>query len=189
MSAPVSPVSVVVGGEQGPLRALMFGFASYDEAGAFGPAAGIGHLGQVYHMSPDLRLFAFWLPVLGILSVWLFWLLVTAVTAVIGVFVLVTFAGEGRYPSWVVYRYLPDGALDIRRPAHTDGEPDVASAARLGEAVAPRRVGTHPYWLNNRVRVVTPPMPQTQPGRQSVDSRVQDPGVVSNVVGRRVARA
>ena len=90
-------------------------------------------------MGTDLLLFS--LFVLRVLFVWLLGLLVAGV---FGVVVLVTFAGEGRYPAWVVYRYLSDGALDIRRPAHPDREPDVASATSLGEALAPRRVGPDP---------------------------------------------
>ena len=45
LSVQVCPVSVVVGGEQGPLRSGMAGFASYDEACSFGPAAGVHYLG------------------------------------------------------------------------------------------------------------------------------------------------
>ena len=96
----MSPVSVVVGGEQGTLRSGMFGFASDDEAGALGPAAGVHLIGEVDHMRPAFLPLGL-LPLVGLFPLG---------------FLFVGFWGQGRYPTPVVYVYLSEGGLNVVGP-------------------------------------------------------------------------
>lgn len=176
---PVSPVSVVVGVEEGSLRSGVFGFASDDEPQSlFGPSDGFDVAAEFDHMGTRRGGF----PAFGLVAVG-FGAGSGDVRAGWGWFGL----GKGRCPGWVVGRDVAEGFGDPVRSSSDETEPDVAAAAFGSERGSRRGVGPDPDRVGHQLGVVTRRMPNPHPLRQRRYSRVQDLGKVRNLVRGGVA--